>query len=352
MHFLGTPLPHAGRVFVLGERGDLLSLVVLDAATGTLEWLQPLATVPRAIDSDPFRRAVGATPSLADGVVVCPTSGGGVVAVDLVLRSLLWVYRYPRRPESVLAPEEGLAPTLEQRNRWIDPAATIAHGRVLLAPPESEHLHCLDLRTGKRLWRADRGDGLFVAAVHQGQVVIVGSRSLSAVQLDNGKPAWTIRLRLPENSLPTGRGLHAGKHYYLPLSNASLAVFDLDVGWLARQLRSPRQRPLGNLIYHQGRFISQGPLFLEAFEEEGSLRQRADAALQVNPRDAEALTRLGELELAAGRLEAALSAYRRAWTAAPSARTRDRYAAALFDAIRAMPEREAEFNGELDRLLP
>jgi hypothetical protein len=35
---------------------------------------------------DSTRRLSGATPSLADGVLVCPTSAGSVVAIDLAQR--------------------------------------------------------------------------------------------------------------------------------------------------------------------------------------------------------------------------------------------------------------------------
>ena len=43
----------------------------------------------------PTRRAAGASPSFSDGILVCPTSAGAVVAVDISTRSLLWGYQYP-----------------------------------------------------------------------------------------------------------------------------------------------------------------------------------------------------------------------------------------------------------------
>jgi outer membrane protein assembly factor BamB len=350
MSFLASPLPYAGRVYALGERRGTIHLIVLEADSGRLDWLQPLATVPRPVDADPFRRTVGAAPAVAGDVVVCPTSGGGTVAADLVLRSLLWVYRYPRREASVFAPDEGNIPVLDQRDRWIDPSATIVGERVLLTPPESEHLHCLDLRTGKLLWRRDRDSYLFIAAVHKEQVVLVGPRRVFALRLDNGKPSWTIPVTLPGNALPSGRGIHAGRSLYLPLSNASVAVLDLEVGWLSRTLRSPRETVLGNLVYHDGVFLSQGATSLDVFDELEPLRERIEQALRADPHDAESLARLGQIELAAGRLEPALSAFRRAWQASPSPRNRHLLSAALFDALRAMPERQAEFNAELDQL--
>ena len=46
------------------------------------------------IAKDPNRRLAGASPSYADGILVCPTSAGAVVGVELATRSLLWGYCY------------------------------------------------------------------------------------------------------------------------------------------------------------------------------------------------------------------------------------------------------------------
>ena len=45
---------------------------------------------------DSRRRLAGASPSLAEGILVCPTSAGAVVAVDLATRTLRWGYQYGR----------------------------------------------------------------------------------------------------------------------------------------------------------------------------------------------------------------------------------------------------------------
>jgi len=64
---------------------------------GGLEWKQPLANLEEQhIASDTPRRLAGASPSLADGILICPTSAGAVVAVDLATRTLRWGYQYRR----------------------------------------------------------------------------------------------------------------------------------------------------------------------------------------------------------------------------------------------------------------
>ncbi len=74
-----------------GCRGEI-RLVVLDSATGRLQWSQQLAHVDQGtILFDSLRRMSGGSPSFAEGVLVCPTSAGAIVAVDLANRSLLGV---------------------------------------------------------------------------------------------------------------------------------------------------------------------------------------------------------------------------------------------------------------------
>ena len=93
--FLGVPLPLFGQLYALAEINSEIRLVVLDAQTGRQEWSQQLAHVDaQTILENPQRRLSGATPSFSDGIVVCPTSAGAVVAVDMATRSLLWGFQY------------------------------------------------------------------------------------------------------------------------------------------------------------------------------------------------------------------------------------------------------------------
>jgi uncharacterized protein HemY len=118
-----------------------------------------------------------------------------------------------------------------------------------------------------------------------------------------------------------------------------------------RQVRSQRETVPGNLIWHDGVFISQGPSSLEVFDEQEPLEQRVRKKLREQPRDHEALIRLGELELSAGRLEEGLARFREAHAVAPSARTRNRLVAALLESVRGNPPNRHELSEELDRLI-
>jgi hypothetical protein len=115
--------------------------------------------------------------------------------------------------------------------------------------------------------------------------------------------------------------------------------------------KSPRERPAGNLIWHRGLFVSQGPTALEAFDERdwlvGDVRQR----LERNPRDPDALIRRGELEQAAGRITEAIGAFRSAHGATGSSRTRAKLVSALLEAVRQDDSDKDALSVELDGLI-
>ncbi|HEX3870133.1 MAG TPA: hypothetical protein VHV77_06845, partial [Pirellulales bacterium] len=163
--FLGPPLPLSGRLYVLAEiKGEIRLLALRPKTDGEsraksveVEWSQQLAMVERNIAEDGPRRLAGAVPSFADGILVCPTSAGAVVAVDLTTRSLLWGYRYPRGIEvsarSRMA-QSRMSDGASEHDHWSDATVTIAGGRVLLTPVEAgsstvtSELHCLNLLDG------------------------------------------------------------------------------------------------------------------------------------------------------------------------------------------------------------
>src|SRR6185369_12312211 len=146
--FLGAPLPVGDQVYALAEFSGEIRLLCLDARTGNLEWKQPLATIESySITNDPSRRLAGASPSLADGILVCPTSAGAVVAVDLTTRTLRWGYQFTRsdmtgnRGAGFRQPFQQVQ-SVTSVSKWLDSTATIAEGSVVLTPPESQQLHC------------------------------------------------------------------------------------------------------------------------------------------------------------------------------------------------------------------
>ena len=315
--FLGPPLPISGQLYVLAEVRNEVRLVALDAKSGLRQWSQQIAhfEIPtHGISYNTVRRLAGATPSFADGVLVCPLTAGAVVAVDIAGRSLLWGYQYKstsysdpdqsvRRNRYFPPPQLGLP-----GKRWADSTATVASGRVLVTPIDSQSLHCLDLLTGELLWEVDRDDGLFVACVYQGVAVVVGKSSVRGLRLDDGKPAWD-EIELPDGGMPTGWGFIRDDIYYFPTTQRDV----VEVNVLQGSLDAVRgDKPMGNLICHRGQVISQTSEWLEAYFEIDSLRRLVDRKLQADPNDAWALEHQGMLLVDQGKYAEALGPLHRA----------------------------------------
>lgn len=334
--FLGAPLAVGQSAFAIVDLRDEVNLVALSAATGEVLWRQPLANLDYYLAFDQDRKRQGAMPSYADGILVCPTGGGIVIGYDLATRSLAWAYQYRRResPEPYtrrVDETEAEGPA----GRWIDAAATIADDRVLLTPPESNELHCLDLRTGELLWTQDRANMLSIACVAEGRVLLVGNQKATALHLADGKPAWeTGSLRWPDGALPTGTGFLADGSYYVPLSSGEVLAVSAATGEITARCGGSDMQPLGNLICHRGAVLSQTGRYLERYDQIDQLRAEATAAIAADADDVDALRTLGEIALSEGRRSEAIDRLERAYQLAPDdVDVRDVLAEALTDAL-------------------
>lgn len=340
--YLGPPLPVGKQLLALVEEKGEIRLDVLDADTGRLVWSQPCAEVDeeRAIDGreSHSRRLAGLTPSLAEGVVVCPTGAGAVVAVDLATRTLLWAHEYtqPRQtgmtvlPNGIRVPRngvdgqglggQGLAndAALERRSgRWLDSTPILAAGRVVLTPAESEEMHCLDLRRGATVWRLPRKERLYVAGVVDGRVIVVGRRSVEALDLTHGRVVWQRPLG-SEHGSPCGRGILTANRLLLPLDTPAVLEIDLADGGVVG--RSPARGNVvpGNLVAYRGEVISQSGDSLDVFHQSVSLESRIETALKTNPQDPWGLLWQGQLDLDRGHIAKGIAAVREAHALQPT----------------------------------
>ncbi len=356
-YFLGPPLPLMGQLFVLAEKpGEgAVELLALQADPqgdprqhGRLLWSQPLVRVENNILEDPYRARAGLSPSYADGVLVCPTASGAVVAVDLATRSLLWAYSYERHGAGRMRNHVVIGPFGQQLGGntwpggWQDSAVTVAEGCVLLAPVDSHALHALSLADGRPLWApVGRQDDLFLACVHRGKAVLVGADRLRAYLLHESdasgqaRPAWEGReIALPDGATPSGRGFLSGDSYYLPLSTAEVVVVDLQTGRIAERIKSRRGTVPGNLVCHRGKVLSQTALGVDLFYEREAAQAEADRLLAADPNDGVGLRLLGEILLEQGRREEAIACLQRACAAASDPRALGLLREALLDGLR------------------
>jgi hypothetical protein len=321
--FLGPPLPVGDQLYALAEFTGEIRLVCLDSRTGALEWKQQLAVLEsQQITWDGPRRLAGASPSLADGILVCPTSAGAVVAVDLSTRTLRWGYQY-RRTDVVpqFAGRGGFRPAVISTiptggGKWLDSNATIADGCVVLTPPESQQLHCLDLLTGKARWAPiPRDDMLYVACVQAGKIILVGKNRVKAIKLEDGKPAWSADLKL-DGEVVVGRGYYSNSQYYLPVSGQQLCQIDLATGQISARVQTEAE--LGNLVCYKDQLISVSPQSIASFVLlSDQLEQQLEKRLAANPEDIDALALKAQIQLQAGQASESLALLRRAASLAP-----------------------------------
>jgi outer membrane protein assembly factor BamB len=348
-YFLGAPIVVDETLYCLAEIKSAIHLVAIDRQTGELTGLQQLAGLQNGIYLDPLRRLQAAVPSYESGMLVCPTGAGVVIGINLEKNALAWGYQYEsnRNVSAVLRRDTGRS--IEQFGQWIEGSAILADGSVLLAPPESNFLHCLDLSTGKLRWKRERGDGIYLAGVDAGQLLVVGLHGLTALNLKDGRPTWSQeRLPLPADATPSGRGFFTKGKYYLPLSNAEIIAIDMKTAEIVERTRSRSGTVLGNLIAHQGAILSQNGKFLDCFDQIDVLRESTELRLAKDPDDVEALRTLGELAYNDGKLGRAIELLEHAYgLSASEPRTREVLRECL---IEALEQDFASYHNRLPRL--
>ena len=318
--FLGSPLPLRGQLYVIAEIKDEIRLLALDAATGNLLWSQQLAMVESSISQDPVRRLAGVSPSYADGVLICPTGSGCVVAVDLATRSLLWGYVYPattirrRRPLAKNEPhDDGLRQCPRTRAPLARRHGDYRGGRVLLTPAEADMLYCVnsgrrqtDLEASPRrtLLRRLRPSGQGRARRPQFGI----DASISTMATRRGTTA-----RSPTEPASSGHGFYSGNRYYVPLSSGEVVAVDLDEARSSPRPRAARAScPAIWFAIAAGSFPKGSTAWKSTIRLDAARTESAQL-LAKNADDVEGLTLRGEIALDEGRSSEAVADFRRAY---------------------------------------
>lgn len=301
--FLAAPVPDGPELYVLGERNGEIVLFCLAAQSGETLWEQPLASPGRPIREDLIRSHWACQPVLTDGLVLCPTTSGWMVAVDRVNHRLKWSARFsPRVPQQEQFRSSYSSPILQELNRrWEAVVTLVARDKVLVTPPElpdefnmmQPMLYCLDLQTGKTLWeqpKAERsgGTGLYLAGIWNNQVVIVGTHHVTTRSLEKSGDIVS-NIALPDR--PTGRGVLSEDHLLLPVRGSRLLKINLKTSAMEKTLLPAVEGELGNLVLHQGQLL--------AASYQSVIALPADLGRLQNDADPEILARaqLGESKL-------------------------------------------------------
>ena len=312
--FLGAPLPLRGELFAVCYQESEVLLVVLDARSGKLNWQQRLGTTDTSIKigSDRYRRLSGATPSFADGIIVCSTGTGALVGVDLSTRSLIWGYQYispGKKKVQPISPDK-LSGADPLSGLWRDSAITIAEGKVLFTPVDSQDLICVDLQSGfpgydrstGKASKSPRIDSLLVACVENGLTVLLGESNVRAISLATGNPIW--KLELGEYGKPSGRGYANRGSYYFPTTSKHVLQVDLKTGKLVKAVGT--ERVLGNLICHKGDVLSHSVDRLSSYLQDEPMRELVERAQREGEMTHQQLAIKSQLQLQDGDLPGAI----------------------------------------------
>ena len=339
--FLGPPLPLDGVLYCLAENSGEARLLALDAENGRQLWSQTLLLPASSLAQDPSRRLNGLSPSFANGILICPTSAGAVVAFDISRRMLLWGFRYRSTAEVVSHNPQLMILRMQRRmtgnygldneNHWLDSLPLIVDGRVLVTPKDSNELFCLSQLDGRLLWKQPRGEGLYLAGVYNGKVIAVERSQVRAWNLADGKPAWKQPLSIPS---PSGRGIRTGRLFHLPLTTAEIATIDLQTGRILARSPSRTGDVAGNLVASDGALVTQSFGRLVGFKPLDALEAEVHDRLRRNANDADALALRGQVRLHRGFEQTGLADLRRAVRLKPKIPARDILVTTLLDGLR------------------
>ena len=310
--FCGPPLPTEHGLAAIGETGGVLRAFVLDPADGSVRRVLPLAEPPLPQVEPPRWRTAGLGIAEGAGLWVVSTASGGAAALDPRSGGFAWTYRYESTVLVDGGPDRGpplMSASEDDQHRWADRPPQIAAGRVLLTPPDSDELHCLDLATGEPRWTRPRGVGRQVAGViaaadgtEQGAgdsdaprpgptVLLVGDDGVRGLALADGSERWFTPL--PQ---PAGDAVVAGGLLLVPLSDDTIAALRTRGGGVVNRL--PAGGAAGNLIAAGGRLVSQWPTGVAAFRTRDETAAEIEAAFAEEAGDPE--SRAAALLLRAG----------------------------------------------------
>jgi outer membrane protein assembly factor BamB len=336
--FLGAPLPVGGKLYALTEKNAELRLVCLNPADGELVWSQTLASVRDPLSRDVGRRLQAVHLAQAGGILVCPTNAGAIFGFDLVKGGLLWAHTYrqerpvqPNQPNPRMvwpAAAAGLVPD------WKYSAPCTEDGKVVFTAPDADAIECINLLDGALVWRKQRQEELYVAGVFKGKVVLVGKQTCQALNLADGKQLWSV-----ETGVPSGMGAVSASSFLLPLRAGAdskapeICVIDLNKGQITSRVRSKRNIVAGNLLFYEGRVISQTAREIVSYPELRGKLKEIDDLLDKNPKDPDGLVKRAELRIWKGQYQPAVEDLLTALGAKPGPITVDQGRRALYEAL-------------------
>ncbi len=359
--FLGPPLPLGDMLYTLVEQRGEIRLLALQTFPGhrrppRLVWTQPLGHAPSS-SGLAIRASSGLSPTFAQGLLLCPTDAGMLVALDPVARQLQWGFVYQPQQTATRGRNRFFGPR-PFRSTWLDPLVRVHQQRVLLTPRDEDQLYCLDLQSGQLLWAIPRGENRLLLAVDSEGILLQADRSLQRVDWQ-GQSRWFLRFSARGTS--TGRALVTPDRIHVPLSDGTLLAVDRRSGqelpeatFRTRSAQDPfaarEQIELGSLIASGEVVLSMGVFGLERLENLRQLQARLARQLKEDSQDVETLLLAAAVYRRLRQWDRSLALLDRAYRLRPEAQTRQALVSVLLQALEADFPRYQKHVSRLRRL--
>lgn len=309
--FFGAPTPAGNEIYVVGERDREIRVYALDPQTGEVRWSQQIGNPDQDIAQDMVRRWWIAPVAVEQGVLVCPTNIGLLTAIDRLNHSILWSTQYvSAQPNTsgnrfnriVRTPVEPL------NQRWSPSAPIISGNKVIYTPPDDRALICLNLITGTPCWtKRVKENSLCLAGVVENQILLIGSNSVTAISLLNGKTTWKTAFDRASGH-PSGQPVIADQRLHVPLQSGQVWTIDIHSGKILNKLfHADSRESLGNLIIHRGQFLSLTATGLVSYEQKQTVEAEILQIKQQKAQSSLALFKESELFMMSQRYQDALA---------------------------------------------
>lgn len=226
---------------------------------------------------------------LHDGTIYVQTGAGMFLALHEHDFSLKWLTAYERTGIGGGSRNDrmwGGPSSLPQPDEWLSSPPVVAGGHVIATPHDSARLHAFDLSDGREAWTLPRNSFRYLIGATPTEVVLAGDR-VGVVEARTGSTVW-----VSDALFPTGRGAISGEQVLMPAGKRLLRL-SLATGELIAE--TDFEQPLGNLLVFEGSLYSVGPDRICKILDPTQSAQLAQARLERNPDDVEAILLLALL---------------------------------------------------------
>ncbi len=325
LFFLGCPMVVDDVLYVVVQREIELQLLALDPRHGSLIWSIALGTARLPITEDLLRSRVACPIVWHEGLLLCSTSAGAVVAIDPLLRTMKWGYRYSATTIAAGDLQSGPNPQDTRPNSeawwdaWREPFAavlrldsipteerpgasgdsTMKPSLLIFASPETDLLHAVGTSGGDPLWTVPRGGGLFVAGIAEQRVVVIEGDFVRGHDVATGQQIWRTAI-----SEIGGPGCLIGPVLVLAAQSGGTMLLDIRNGQLLSE-SSNVDSTLGSLTENSEAWIACSRQSVMRLPRLTDVRQGVDQELQHDPHNESLRVRAAFLDLQAGDIVAA-----------------------------------------------